>query len=110
MTRSTRLLAVGVTVLVAALVVMLVALRDQGDLPSDLVTARTPVPLATAELASELGVTALQVGVDAQTDVLGPFLDAATPILDDVDERVVGPLLTGPVSASAEVGVGGDRR
>lgn len=31
MTRSTRLLAIGVTVLVAALVVMLVALRDQPD-------------------------------------------------------------------------------
>lgn len=53
------------------------------------------VGLAVALDTAELGVTALQLGVDLQTDVLDPFLDATTPILDEVDERVVGPLLNG---------------
>ncbi len=51
------------------------------------------VGLAAAFDTADLGVTALAAGVDLQTDVLDPVLDATTPVLDEVDRRVVGPVL-----------------
>lgn len=51
------------------------------------------VGLAAALDTSSLGVTALVAGVDLQTDVLDPVLDVTTPVLDEVDRRVVGPVL-----------------
>ena len=51
------------------------------------------VGLAAALDSSQLGVSALQAGIDLQTDVLDPILAATTPVLDEVDRRVVGPLL-----------------
>lgn len=51
------------------------------------------VGLAVALDTADLDIAAASTGLDVEADVLGPVLDATTPVLDAVDRRVVAPVL-----------------
>lgn len=67
------------------------------------------VGLAVALDSAGLGVSGGTAGVDVAADVLEPVLDATAPVLDEVDRRVVGPLLEtlGVTLGRADVTVAG---